>query len=79
MTTRTDLLLARVRALVAETRFAKRTRDNLVDNYAALLADAEETFSALKDERDEVLARLNARLVAEGLPELTIADFKDLP
>jgi hypothetical protein len=79
MSRRNDILLGQLRNLFVETREARKTRDNLRDNAAALLAAADAEFQALRDERDDLLVRLNTRLVADGLPELTLDYFKDMP
>lgn len=80
MSKRSDILLQQAVALQASVKFAKSVRDDLRDNYAAKLAAANEELDAFQAERDEALARLNARLVAEGQPEVTIPDLnKRLP
>lgn len=79
MSRRTDILTSQLKALYVETREAKKHRDNLRDNVAAMLAVAETEFADLKAERDDLLIRLNTRLVAEGLPEVALTDFKDMP
>lgn len=79
MSKRTDILLEQTRGLYLAWRTARKERNNLRDNYEALLAEAEVTLDALQNERDDALARLNTRLVAEGSEPLTLDYFKDLP
>lgn len=79
MSRRTDILTSQFRALYVEAREAKKRRDDLRDNAAANLAVLEAELIDLRAERDDLLVRLNTRLVAEGLPEKTLLDFKDMP
>lgn len=79
VTRRAGILLDTVRRLVILTREARKERNALRDNYETMLADKEAVFDALQSERDDALARLNARLVLDEEPEITLDYFKDLP
>jgi hypothetical protein len=76
---RTAILLDQLRTLYVAARTARKERNHLRDDYAAMLAEAEAMLDALQSERDDLLARVNARLVADGEPEITLDYFKDLP
>jgi hypothetical protein len=79
MSKRTDVLFSQVRLAYVLAREARRRRNSLRDDYAQLLADAEVDLDEYVTERDDALARLNARLTEEQLPTVTLDDFKDLP
>lgn len=79
MSKRTDLLKQQLRSAYVLTRQARKARNELRDNYAALLAAAEADLAEYKEVQDDALARLNARLVAEGEPEFTLDQLKDMP
>lgn len=79
MSRRSDLLLANLRQLYVAARTAKAVRDDLRDNYAAKLAEANAELDDLQAERNDALDRYNARLALEGLPPITLQDLKDLP
>jgi len=79
MSKRTDYLMQQLRTLYASTREAQKQRNALRDDYVTLLAEAEATLAALRDERDEALVRLNALLLADGQEEITLDYFKGMP
>jgi hypothetical protein len=76
---RTQILLDQLRTLYVTWRTARKERNRLRDDYVAILAEAEATVGALQAERDDLLTRVNARLVADGEPEITLDYFKDMP
>lgn len=79
MSKRTELLEQQLRSAHNLVREARKARNELRDNYAALLAAAEEELRDYKDEKDTTLARLNALLVAAGEPEFDVTTLKDVP
>jgi len=79
MSRRSDILLANLRSLYLATREAKRIRDDLRDNYVALLDTANAELDDYQAERDEALVRLNARLTLDGAPTITLQDLRNLP
>ncbi len=79
MSKRTELLKQHLRLAYVLTREARRLRNSLRDDYVVLLANAEADLAEYKAEQDDLLDRLNARLVAEGEPAITLDEFKDMP
>ena len=79
MSKRTDLIKAQLTRAYVLTREARRLRNSLRDDYVVLLATAEADLAEYKAEQDDLLDRLNARLVAEGEPTITLDEFKDMP
>jgi hypothetical protein len=79
MSKRTELLKQHLRSAYVLTREARKQRNSLRDDYAELLAAAEADLAEYKAEQDDALVRLNARLVAEGEPEFTLDQLKDMP
>jgi 1,6-anhydro-N-acetylmuramate kinase len=79
MSRRIEVLTAQVSRAYVLAREARKLRNSLRDDYLQLLAAAEADLQEYVAERDDALARLNARLVAEGLPTTTLDAFKDLP
>jgi hypothetical protein len=80
MSKRTDILLQHATNLHGIVRYTKAQRDDVRDNHAANLAALNAELDDYQLERDEALARLNLRLVAEGQEEMTLGDLaKRLP
>jgi hypothetical protein len=80
MSKRIDILLQQATSLHGLVRYTRTQRDDVRDNHQATLDALNAELDDYQLERDEALARLNARLVAEGKEELTLADLtKRLP
>ena len=79
MSKRTNILLQQVRRLVVETRNLRAERDDLRDNAAARVDALTAELQDTRDERDDALARLNARAVIDGERTYTLDDFANLP
>lgn len=79
MSRRSDILYQNLRNAYLLTRDARKRRNSLRDDYAALLADANAALNDYQAEQDDALVALNARLVLDGQPEITLNDLKDLP
>jgi hypothetical protein len=80
MSKRTDILLQQATSLHAAVRYTKSQRDDVRDNHQATLDALNAELDDFQLERDEALARLNARLVLDGAEPLTLADLtKRLP
>jgi hypothetical protein len=76
MSKRTNILYKQVEDLVDMTKIYRQQRNALRDDYALLLAEAEDNFASCKAERDERLAKLNELRALEGLPPLTVTDIR---
>jgi uncharacterized membrane protein YccC len=79
MSKRIELVRQQLRTAYVLAREARLARNELRDNYQALLDAANDELNEYQTERDELLVKLNVLLVAAGQPEITLDEFKDLP